>query len=679
MRGDVRLQVVIVSILFSASAMAQESGPLLAPGQSSRRQHGVVASAAQVPARSATTLAERLKQIRQRMATEPQRPNPSSAPGPAARVAELPRTPGLRSVLKRRPAAPSSAAEPPSSPLSQSAPRELATADTEGISELTSPARTLSTDKNMLSKRSGSGPVDSSRRTARRTRNADIYSPSTPIGSTTATTESLALVRKSPAMRVETAGPKAIAIGKEARYRVRLINQGTDSAEHVIVTVTLSETVEILNATARLGTVGRPAPSANRQQLAWQIDALPGQSQNELEIRLRPKTNDPIALQVDWTFRPSSLSASIEVQQPKLDMQLVGPTEMQYGETRVFKIQVSNPGNGAAEDVVVNLAATGAASQPNRIGTLPAGATRQLELELKAGQAGVMEIRANARAAGNLSVNATHAVRVRRARLAVSVDAPQLLYAGAQANYRIQIANEGDALAKDVVLEVDLPRGAENGLGIDNQPMAATSAKWRVGNLEPGSRREYNVRCVLTAPGRNPVSARMQGTTGLTAADAATTQVEAIADLKLVVNDPKGPIPVGQEVTYEVQVINRGSKEAKNIAVVAQFSDGIEPTSASGQPSELVPGQVIFDPIQMLPAGGQITLKIKSRATNSGNLRFRAELTCPDPDTKLVAEETTRFYSRSMAGAAGNARVATPSTVPATAAKPPLAPTPARR
>lgn len=252
MRGDVRLQVVIVSILFSASAMAQESGPLLAPGQSSRRQHGVVASAAQVPARSATTLAERLKQIRQRMATEPQRPNPSSAPGPAARVAELPRTPGLRSVLKRRPAAPSSAAEPPSSPLSQSAPRELATADTEGISELTSPARTLSTDKNMLSKRSGSGPVDSSRRTARRTRNADIYSPSTPIGSTTATTESLALVRKSPAMRVETAGPKAIAIGKEARYRVRLINQGTDPAEHVIVAVTLSETVEILNATARL-------------------------------------------------------------------------------------------------------------------------------------------------------------------------------------------------------------------------------------------------------------------------------------------------------------------------------------------------------------------------------------------------------------------------------------------
>lgn len=671
MLRNVRFQAVLVSILFCMVAGAQENGALL-PTQESTRRTQAVAAEAQTPARPATTLAERLKEIRQRMAAESQSETAAEqtpdGSGPSARVAELPTTPGLHSVLRRRPADASNPTQPVARGASKQAPRELAPAATEGGAELASPTKTLTSG-------AAERPIDSSRRTARRIPKFGEYAPSTPTGTPTSEAGSLALVSMLPAMRVETTGPNAIAIGKEARYRVRLINQGTEAAANAVVSVTLPDSVEILNSTARLGSVGRPEVRANQQQLVWQIDKVPGKSQHELEIRLRPKTNQSVSMLVDWSLRPSTLSTSIEVQQPKLTMQLAGPTEMQFGETSVFKVEISNPGNGAAEDVVVNLSATGATSQPNRIGTLAAGATRQLELELKAGQAGVMEIRADARGSGDLAAQSRHSVRVRQARLAVNVAAPQLAYAGSQANYRIKIANQGDALAKDVVLTVELPRGAKNGFGIDDQAMSDTVAKWRIGNLTPGAQREYAVRCVLTAPGRNPVTVRMQGTSGLTAADAATTQVEAIADLKLVVNDPKGPVPVGQEVVYEVQVINRGSKEAKNVVIVAQFSDGIEPISASGQPSELVPGQVIFDSIRLLPAGGQITLKVSARASADGNLRFRAELTCPDPETKLVSEETTRFYSRSTADASQPAAEASPST----AAKPPLMPTPARR
>ena len=145
--------------------------------------------------------------------------------------------------------------------------------------------------------------------------------------------------------------------------------------------------------------------------------------------------------------------------------------------------------------------------------------------------------------------------------------------------------------------------------------------------------------------------------------------MESIADLKLKVNDPKGPVPVGKDITYEVTVVNRGSKEARDVAVVAQFSDGIEPSSASGHRSEIVPGQVIFDSINSLPAGAEVTLKITAQAHKSGNLRFRAELTCGDPDTKLVSEESTRFY--------GQAAVEDSSANSAN--RPDTGPTPARR
>ena len=77
----------------------------------------------------------------------------------------------------------------------------------------------------------------------------------------------------------------------------------------------------------------------------------------------------------------------------------------------------------------------------------------------------------------------------------------------------------------------------------------------------------------------------------------------------------------------------------------------------------VAPGQVLFDPVRSLPAGGEITVKITARAAKDGNLRFRAELTCGDPDTKLVSEESTRFYTQPAATAetAGNSGGPTPA------------------
>jgi uncharacterized repeat protein (TIGR01451 family) len=219
-----------------------------------------------------------------------------------------------------------------------------------------------------------------------------------------------------------------------------------------------------------------------------------------------------------------------------------------------------------------------------------------------------------------------------------------MLYAGATATYEIRVANTGDAAAEGVTLEVQLPAGHKNAMGVDKKPLENNAARWRLGDLPPGSDRVYTMQCDLITGGQNQIAARVQGADDSQASATAVTTVEALADLKLVVNDPKGPLPVGKEVAYEIQVVNRGSKEATNISLIAQFSDGIEPVSASGHGSEIVPGQVIFKPIAAIPAGGQLTVKVLAAAQKPGSLRFRAELSCGEPETKLVSEETTRFY-----------------------------------
>ena len=121
------------------------------------------------------------------------------------------------------------------------------------------------------------------------------------------------------------------------------------------------------------------------------------------------------------------------------------------------------------------------------------------------------------------------------------------------------------------------------------------------------------------------------------------TQVLALADLKLTINDPQGPVPLNKEAVYELRIVNRGSKAATRIGVVAQFSQGIEPVGSSVA-AQIVPGQVIFESIPRIEPGQEMTLLVRARADSEGTKRFRAEVTSDDSDTQLVAQETTYFY-----------------------------------
>jgi hypothetical protein len=135
----------------------------------------------------------------------------------------------------------------------------------------------------------------------------------------------------------------------------------------------------------------------------------------------------------------------------------------------------------------------------------------------------------------------------------------------------------------------------------------------------------------------------------LTVSAAAVTQVESVANLVLDVKDPGGPVPVGEEATYEIHVRNRGTKEAEGIEVIGYFSRGIEPTGAEGGANRLGPGQVVYSPITTLAPGGDLVLKIHARAETPGNHVFRAEMHCKALGSRLVSEEATLYYQDALA------------------------------
>jgi hypothetical protein len=97
-------------------------------------------------------------------------------------------------------------------------------------------------------------------------------------------------------------------------------------------------------------------------------------------------------------------------------------------------------------------------------------------------------------------------------------------------------------------------------------------------------------------------------------------------------------------VLYEIRVVNRGTTDARGIAIVGLFSDGIEPVSVEGAQNMVREGRVTFQQVKSLPAGGEILLRIRAVASRAGTHIFRAEVVCEDLDVRLATEETTRFF-----------------------------------
>lgn len=457
--------------------------------------------------------------------------------------------------------------------------------------------------------------------------------------------EGVVLSSKGPQMQVRTSGPKAIKIDREAEYKVILANDGDVASGEVFVRVLVPDWVQVAQADGQAGESRAQPNEEGGTRIAWTVSNVPARGEQVLTLKLVPRQSRPFDLTVDWTFRPTSAAAQIEVQQPQLEISLYGPKEVLYGENAIYTITVANPGTGEAEDVTVTLNPGTGTGESKRIGILAPGQKQEMRVELVARQPGKMTINASASGLGGLQAEATQEIAVNRAEFSVTVEGPSLQFAGSNAMYHVRVANVGTAIAAESELQMRLPSGARFVGSTDGLKATAGNVTWKLTSLAPGAERVFECVCELTHAGENRFEAVLRSG-DQEAQGACVTRVEAVADLKLVVNDPQGPKLVGEDVSYEIRIQNRGTKAAEKVQVVAQFSEGIEPVQASGNPAELIPGQAIFRPLARIEPGQEVTLKVTARAEKSGSLRFRAEVTCDEQETKLVAEGVTRFVGK---------------------------------
>ncbi|MGY8768888.1 MAG: hypothetical protein ACKVH8_10745 [Pirellulales bacterium] len=471
-----------------------------------------------------------------------------------------------------------------------------------------------------------------------------------PVKTPISTTAKNLFALQSPNIAVNTVGPKAIVIGKEATYNISAKNLGAIDARSLAVQIRLPQGVRLLGQNASTGSAKVAPIGATQGMLRWEIPVLPARNEATIQLRLMPLAGQKFDLGVDVIYSATSNSHSIVILEPKLEMKIEGDNDVLFGDTKMYRIILSNPGTGTAENVGLTLMPIKQGQQPttfDQIGNIHPGANKVIEVELTAKQAGQLLIQANAFADGNLQSTASQQVLARRANLQLTAQGPRVKYAATEATYLFNVNNIGNASAKQVAAEVTLPLGAQfvscTAQGVFDK--TTNRVTWNLSQLDANTTKALQLNCVLTADGNNSITAKSSSAGGLLATKSLTTLVESIADLKLYVNDPKGPVPVGEEVVYEFRLENRGTKVAENISIAVTFAEGIQPLAAVGAQSKIQTGVVNFNSIPRLEAGKEMVLKVTAKALAAGSHSFRVEVKCNDPVTKLASEETTRFYA----------------------------------
>ena len=455
-------------------------------------------------------------------------------------------------------------------------------------------------------------------------------------------------VSEGPKLRVTSNGPASITIGKPARFEVTVENLESRSANTVIVGVNFPEWVDVTSVMPSTGSKEMTGDS-EEPLLVWQIPIVEANTTEKVTIEVIPREARPFDIDVEWTFKPIRGKTTVEVTQPQLSLQIAGPTEVQFGEKALYDVTVSNPGTGTADNVIVMLPEVLGGERAKLDNILPQQ-QKKFQVELIARSAGTLDLTTTVVADGDLKKSDTREIIVRRAVLNVKLDGPPMKYAGSIATYQITVSNQGDAMAREVVAAVALPPGVEFLSGIDNAEKIDGGIRWNVGMLSPGNQRTYQMSCNMKMAGDITVDAATRGLGDLAATDSAITKVDAVADLVLAVADPKGPLPTGENIEYQIRITNRGTKAARVVNVVMHFSEGVEPKNADGIPHELAPGQVTFAPISQIEPGQDVILKVIASANQPGSHRFRAQLLCDEADSHEVAEGTTRFFGEATAG-----------------------------
>jgi uncharacterized repeat protein (TIGR01451 family) len=451
---------------------------------------------------------------------------------------------------------------------------------------------------------------------------------------------------QSPSLTIEKFAPAEVQIGKPAVFEVLVRNVGKVRAQNVTVHDQVPKKTRLLGTT----------PQAQRSpegDLVWNLGTLEPGAEQTVQLELMPTDEGEIGSVATVHFAAHSSVRTVATR-PELQLEVSTSKEVMIGGELALTIKISNPGTGPATGIVLkevvpdNFTHPGGSELEYEVGDLKPKETRELELVLKAAKAGVGTNVLTARGDGSLQARSQSELEVIAPSLAIEMSGPKRRFLEREATYTVSISNPGTAAARDVELVTYLPQGfdfvrADNYGEWDAQTRAV---RWSLEELPPSETGSVSLTTMPVAAGEHKLLIEGSAGQGLSARQEQSVLVEGVAAILFQVIDVEDPIEVKGETTYEIRVVNQGSKAATDVELQAVLDPQMKALSADGPTQHAIDrGIVRFDKLPRLAPKADTTYRIRVQGLNAGDLRMRVQVVTNEITTPIVKEESTRVYA----------------------------------
>lgn len=450
---------------------------------------------------------------------------------------------------------------------------------------------------------------------------------------------------QSPAITVQKQTPTEIQVGRKCTFAVRVHNNSKQTVQGVQIHD------EVPLGTQLIGTA--PKAQVAGARILWDLGTMAPGEERIVEMELLPTTEGELGSVATVTFAAQA-SAKVRCTKPELELRLTASPRVMIGETQLVQIEVSNPGSGDATGVLlVETIPEGVKHEAGpalefEVGTLKAGESRRLDLQLTAAQAGRVNNTMIARGDANLEVQANCEFEVIAPALKVAIDGPSMRYLDRPATYTVSIQNPGTAAAKEVQLITQLPKGLKfkTADSYGEYDAATHSVHWSLAELPANESGSVQLTALPIEAGEHKLQVATRAEQGLEDRTEASIKVEGLAVLSFEVKAADGAVPIGGETTYEVTVVNQGSKAAANVQVHVAVPDGLRALSGDGTTQGVAQQQgVNFAPIPQLAPKAEAKFRIQVQGLKAGDQRAKIMVTADEVQAPITKEQSTQVYA----------------------------------
>ena len=457
---------------------------------------------------------------------------------------------------------------------------------------------------------------------------------------------------KTPIVSVEIATPEFVNINEPTDVKINLRNAGSQGVQRTYFSITLPQDTELVSAKPQ-------AMSHENGQLKFEVANL-GPSQNRtIALQLIPKSKRTLAFATELQVIETQ-AVSISVREPKLVLQIDGPSQANIGDTTTHTVTISNTGDGYAKAVRLQ------GNFPDELRfidqqgmnaprTLAPGKSMKVVIKSLAKLPGSVKLDFTAQGVGVEADPAMAPLKISQPELKVLAAGPNLNFVNQDGIYTIKVDNSGEVDVSNVDVVLAIPHGMKV-TTINRQAKMNESngtLQWKFPEIKARTAETIQLKALATKPGQQVCSILVSSKETQEKEFKLTTEVASRANLSIAMKNNGGPVRVGGKAIFDVIVENRGSSSANDIEVAIELPESLMPVQNKNLFVDEGENKIVFID-SALARGEKRSFKFEVVGVAQGEHVVRSVLKTSASERRVIVEDSVFVFETNEARVSEN-------------------------